>query len=133
MSGAKNNANQAPTFNYSATNGTDFRLYRLAKGKSSGYSTFTFLVADGYKLDGIVFKKNSTTASSLSNISAGTGTLSNNSWTPTTNTTTQSVTFTYSVANSGSNFSGQIFLIYVTDSITSGGGSQKPILFLNPS
>ena len=130
ISGEKNNANQAPTFNVNATSGTDLRFYRLASGKSSGYSTFTFSVADGYKLDEIVFKKNTTTASTMTNISAGTGTLTNNTWSPTANTTTKSVTFSYNVANSGSNFSGQIFQIHVTYSSTS-GGSTEPTVSLN--
>ncbi len=107
--------NNFPVFNYNATKGVDLRFY------SGSTCAVTFTVASGYKLDGIIFKKNTTTASSISNLTANNGTLSNNSWTA--GDKTQSVKFTY---NSNSNFKEQIYLIYVTYSVD--GGSEDPTI-----
>ena len=100
ITGTKGTSN-FPVFNYNATKGTDLRFY---KGSTC---SVTFSVVSGYQIESITFKKDATTASALSALSADNGTLTDNEWVATTST--QSVKFTYN--NSSSNFSGQIYKI----------------------
>lgn len=109
ITGTKGTSN-FPVFNYNATKGTDLRFY---KGSTC---SVTFSVVSGYQIESITFKKDATTASALSALSADNGTLTDNEWVATTST--QSVKFTYN--NSSSNFSGQIYKIYVVYSVVGG-------------
>ena len=112
ITGTKGTSN-FPAFNYNSTKGVDLRFYQ---GKTC---SVTFTAKEGYKLEQIVFKKNTSTASTLSNISVNSGTLNSNVWTA--SESTESVTFTY---NNSSNLKEQIYKIYVTYSSTSGGSTE---------
>ena len=114
ITGTKGTSN-FPVFNYNATKGVDLRFYQGTT------CSVTFTAEEGYKLEQIVFKKNTSTASTLSKISVNNGTLSSNVWTA--SGSTESVTFTY---NNSSNFKEQIYKIYVTYSSTSSGGGSTP-------
>lgn len=107
LTGAKGTSN-FPAINYNSTSGTDLRFY---KGTTCAV---TIATTNDQPITKIEFLKNATTASSLSNITANVGTLSDNVWTG----SAKSVKFTYN--NSSTNFSGQIYIINVTYS-TSGG------------
>ena len=105
--------NNFPVFNYNSEKGVDLRFYQGTT------CSVTFIAKEGYKLEQIVFKKNTSTASTLSNISVNSGTLNSNVWTA--SESTESVTFTY---NNSSNFKEQIYKIYVTYS--SSAGTEPP-------
>lgn len=95
-------ANNFPVLNYNSTKGVDLRLY---KGTTC---SVTFTAGAGNILTNIEFMKDATTASTLSNITASEGTLTDNVWTG----KTSSVTFTYD--NASSNFSEKIYIINLT-------------------
>ncbi|MCQ2256204.1 MAG: hypothetical protein MJZ29_11985 [Bacteroidaceae bacterium] len=111
ITGTKGSSN-APVFNYNATDGVDLRFY---KG-----STVTFAIADGYKIESIVFNNKldgSGTYTSANNntfnknLSTNVGTFKDGTWTAPSEVNTTSVTYS---CGSEANVTKLIYSITVT-------------------